>query len=363
MNARVTMANVATRAGLHVTTVSLALRNSPRLPLATRQKVQTLARQLGYCPDPDLAALVAYRKAGRQTKHTETLAYVTHSGSRWGWRKSLAHTEFFDGASARAAALGRQVAHFWLGEPGLTPRRLSDILFSRNIRGMIFASYWACESQLRDFAWPHFSSIAIDIPPPQMPALHTVTNDQRMMTQIATRHVRAAGYRRIGLVLPRWWAAIGDFAWPAGFLAEQEKFPAEDRLPILFYGTPRVGTSPLETVVVPVSREEFEPWFEEFRPDALISYGPFLQPRLAAMGLHVPRDVAFADLFLREYDGKTAGIRQNCRRVGELAVEVLASQLQQNTFGLPSFPTTTLIGGTWIDGASLPRPDAPRAAG
>jgi len=85
----------------------------------------------------------------------------------------------------------------------------------------------------------------------------------------------------------------------------------------------------------------------------LISREEFVQPQLTELGLAVPRDIAFVEIFL-EPDGRTAGVRQNCDRVGELAVEILGGQLQQYIRGIPVFPTTTLVEGTWFDGASLP---------
>ncbi|HZZ57506.1 MAG TPA: LacI family DNA-binding transcriptional regulator, partial [Opitutaceae bacterium] len=49
---RVTLADVARKAGVHVTTVSLALRNNRRLPEPTRLRLQALAKRMGYAPDP-----------------------------------------------------------------------------------------------------------------------------------------------------------------------------------------------------------------------------------------------------------------------------------------------------------------------
>src|SRR5204862_3514227 len=70
--------------------------------------------------------------------------------------------------------------------------------------------------------------------------------------------------------------------------------------------------------------------------------------------LRVPQDVAYADLFLQETNRAIAGVRENCEKVGELAVEMLASQLQQNLFGLPAVATVTSVGGSWHNGESLP---------
>lgn len=48
---RLTLKNVADAAGLAVTTVSKALANDPKIALATRERVQKIAIELGYVPD------------------------------------------------------------------------------------------------------------------------------------------------------------------------------------------------------------------------------------------------------------------------------------------------------------------------
>ncbi|HRP04381.1 MAG TPA: LacI family DNA-binding transcriptional regulator, partial [Opitutaceae bacterium] len=83
---RTTLSDVAKRAGVHVTTVSLALRNHPRLPESTRRRIQSLAKRMGYAPDPLLRALVAYRGRVIERRNVPTLAYVTNWATRWGWK-------------------------------------------------------------------------------------------------------------------------------------------------------------------------------------------------------------------------------------------------------------------------------------
>ncbi len=73
MNELVTMAHVAKRAGVHVTTVSLALRNHPSLPEHTKERIRALAAEMGYRPDPSLRALMAYRKRQRHARTVEVL--------------------------------------------------------------------------------------------------------------------------------------------------------------------------------------------------------------------------------------------------------------------------------------------------
>jgi LacI family transcriptional regulator len=249
-------------------------------------------------------------------------------------------------AQARPGSrLGYRLEHFWLGERGLAPRRLSDILVARGITGIILASHQLAAEAPLDFDWPRFSAVKIDFFPRE-PAIHHVTNDQRAILQLAVRRALAAGRRRVGLVMPTWWDEIVDLAWSAGFLAEQQQLPVAARIPMLTFSDPE------RQKLVPRSR--LAAWLRRYRPDVIVSYAPFVRPQLTALGVEVPRDVAYVDTFLTEIDGQTAGVRQNCHRVGELAVEILAGQLHQNALGLPAIPTATLVEGTWFDGATLP---------
>jgi LacI family transcriptional regulator len=100
--------------------------------------------------------------------------------------------------------------------------------------------------------------------------------------------------------------------------------------------------------------QSFAKWFKKHQPEVIISKDSFVQPRFAELGLRVPRDVAFVDVFLESNDGRTAGVRQNHDTVGALAVEILAGQLHHNKYGIPEIPTTTYVEGTWFDGATCP---------
>lgn len=351
MQSRVTMAAVARQAGVHTTTVSLALRNHPSLPPATRKRLQALAAQMGYQRDPALSALVAYRRQTRPLRHNTLLAYITHWDTRLGWKALPAHHDFYEGAAQKATALGYQLEHFWLGEPGITHHRMSRILYARGIRGLILASHRREYDAPLNFEWEKFSGVKIDFSPRAQP-LHLVTNDQRTIATVAVRRALSAGYRRIGFVMPDWWDAFVDRAWSAGFLAEQQSVAAEHRVPILFY---RPGPTEKQPPDPAVPREELARWLKIHRPEVIVSCSFFVPPGLlASLGLSVPRDLAFVETFLEKSDGSIAGVHQNCRRVGELAVEIVAGQMHQNIFGIPAIPTSTLVEGTWFDGASLP---------
>jgi LacI family transcriptional regulator len=362
MNGRVTLSDIAKRAGVHVTTVSLALRNHSSLPESTRQRLKALAAEMGYRPDPALRALAAYRTRNAAKAKHSTLAYVTHWNTRFGWREAPAHADFHAGAERKARELGYDLDHFWVGEPGMTHSRLSDILYARGITGLILASHRREVDVPLQFDWSRFSAVKIDYFP-HRPALHNVTNHQAGIIRLAMRQVRAAGYRRIGFVMHRGWDLSADHAWTAGYLCEQQFIPPEERVPICIFPEER----PLEAWM-PESREADSPyrsmfeiptemfasWYEHYKPEVVISKGSFIRAAAGELQLQVPEDFAFVDLFLDHTDGRTAGVRQNHAMVGELAIETLVGLLQQEKLGPPAVPTVTYVDGTWFDGASLP---------
>jgi LacI family transcriptional regulator len=360
---RVTLADVARRAGVHVTSVSLALRNHPRLPERTRQRIQALAREMGYAPDPFLRALVTYRSGIIARRNAPTLAYLTNWHTRWGWKSVPAHLQFHAGAEAKAKELGYRLEHFWLHEPGLTQKRMGRVLYSRGINGLIVASHSRDMGDELQFEWEHFSAVKIDYFPHQ-PAIHNVTNNQSSIVRLAIRKALAAGYRRIGFVMHRGWDHAVDHNWTAGFLCEQQQIPHGDRLPAhLFPELNPVSRWFNETnPAVLADLKPLEKWLNKHQPDVILSKGGYVLPRLKELGLRIPRDVAFVDLFLEQKDGVFAGVHQNHETVGGLAVEILAGQLQHNKFGIPEVATTTFVEGTWVDGAScpslVPPPDA-----
>jgi len=359
---RVTLARIAEKAGVHVTTVSLALRNHPRLPKETRQRIQALAKAMGYAPDPMLRALVSYRGNMMVHRNKATLAYVTNWATRWGWKQVTAHPDFYAGALAKAKELGYELEHFWLREEGMTQGRLSQILYSRGITGLIIASHGREMGDALRLDWEHLSAVKIDYFPHE-PVLHNVTNNQCDIVRLAMQKVMALGYRRIGFVMHRGWDHAVDHLWMAGFLVEQQALPTRERIPAHLFPEPE----PIERWFnesksdVVVDSGPFRQWFEKYEPEVVISKGSFVRREFAAMGVRIPGDVAFVNVFLEDFSGAVAGVRQNHADVGAQAVEILSGQLQHNKFGVPEIPKTTYVEGTWFDGKSCPPKDGPGA--
>lgn len=150
MKVRTTIRDVARALGVSHTTVSMALRNDPRILPATRQKVNQAAVRLGYRSDPIVSELMAQLRASRARSNEVPLAFLTAWPTRDGWRKVMDHVDFFKGALARATELGYGLDEFWLREPGMTPQRMTSILRTRGIRGSLCFRW---QNRRGEFRW------------------------------------------------------------------------------------------------------------------------------------------------------------------------------------------------------------------
>ena len=353
---RLTMSDIARAAGVHHTTVSLALRDHPSLPVSTKDRIRSLAEQLGYRADSTMHALTTYRSQSGPPPPATSLAFVTSGQTRFAWRHVPAHKEFFQGASARAAELGYHLVHLWLDDPGRKATDLTSFLVDNGIKGLLLTSHDSPNHRSLQFDRKRFCAVQIEhLPGPR--AISRVCNDQPAAIQTAIDHARRAGYRRIGLVLPRPWDHLVDSAWTLGYLASQQSFEPGDRVPSLLFdetGSPTADEVP----VVPASL--LGPWLNEHRIEAVISHAPAVESTLRALGRKIPRDLGLVDIFLRFVDqGRIAGVRQQCEQVGALAIDQLHQQLLSPLDFSLSPAVQTRVKGQWINGDSLPATSNP----
>lgn len=64
---------IAAEAGVSRAAVSMALRNHPRIPQPTRERIQSIANKLGWKPNPLLAEAMNAIRAGQPSEGRVTL--------------------------------------------------------------------------------------------------------------------------------------------------------------------------------------------------------------------------------------------------------------------------------------------------
>lgn len=347
MERRVSLKDVASVAGVHPTTVSMALRNHPRIPEVTRTRLKKLAEEMGYTRDPALVALVEYRNSLYRSKSPPVIAFLTKWSPVEGWKHDTPKNLFWEGAKERAHRLGYKLEHFSLGEAGMTAARMSKILLTRNIKGVILANFENHTKSI-ELSWEHLCAVRIDYEPLE-PELSSITNNQLGAIRLAMRKVRDLGYKRIGLCTPILWEQLLDNAWAIGYLWEQQKHDSKDRIPELRYE--------LDDTMV----ETFRKWIDRYKPDCLIGHADNIMEVAETLGLDVPGDLAVAALNCGDTVHETAGVKQNHEAVGRLAVDIVAGFMSQHKYGLPVTPTRSYVDGYWIDGETCPQVGAAAA--
>lgn len=336
MNKRITIKDVAAAVGVHYSTVSLALRDHPRISPDLRQAIQAEARKLGYRPDPMLSALNAYRTGRFGRGGLSVLAYLTGESERNADLGRYTHRSYWEGALARSSQLGYSLERFWLGDPAYSEERWSQILYTRGIRGLLVACFPGDQPAL-NLDWGKFCAVRISQSPHE-PPLHTISHNQMQVVRLAMHTVRARGFRRPGLVLYPLSDERSSQLWSAGYLVEQHLMPPEDRVPALQNAW---------------TREALAQWLREWRPDVVMCNVGFLMVWMRELGLKIPDEIGFVDLNLEGTRTGVTGVYQNHHSLAATAIDRIASLIHTDSRGVPDQPDLTLISGVWMDGGTL----------
>lgn len=336
------MADVARLAGVHGSTVSLALRNHPSIPEATRARVRRAAEQIGYQTHPLVSALMSFRRSAREIPRHTTLAFVTSSRPPNAWRESRTLRDQLAGAKERAQMFGYHVEEFPLYAAGMTPARFNQMLRNRGILGLIIAPL-RNESDTVPIEWEHFAAVATAFTL-QRPDIPRVGTDHSQSIRLAIAQCRRRGYRRIGLAVERSIMERVEQQWLAGFLVEHAG------------NSPRSMLAPL--IADTWSESTFRKWFKAQRPDVILTGGDSagVLSWLKRAGVGVPGRVGVASLDLHVRDGSIAGIDQHSEELGAAVVDHLIARLHRNERGAPPQAVRVHVMGEWLEGATIRPP-------
>jgi LacI family transcriptional regulator len=333
---RVTMRQIAACFGVSHATVSLALRNHPRISSRLRKEIQDKALEMGYHPDPLLTVLAHYRHHRLQSTPIQAaLAWINCWEDPRDLRRLREFDAYWQGASEAAHRFGYRLEEFIVNED-LPLSRLEKILITRNIKGILIPPH-RHDPHLEKFNWNHFSAVRLGRSV-IAPEVHVVSSDQTADAMLAFRKVAEKGYSRIGYV----GGDVATWTFTAGFLQAQMSLPESLRLPPLLLSQDG-----------PHHQGDLSRWIRTHRPQALITSISRVPALLESAGYHIPRDIAVAAL--SHADGNiSAGIDQHSQEVGRVATLTVISLINDFAQGIPPIFRQILIEGTWLDGPSLP---------
>lgn len=334
---RVTQMEIARAARVHRTTVSLALSDNPRIPAKTKARIKRLAEKLGYTPDPMLSALIAYRTKKRPVAFHGTLAWLANTEVGYNWKLVPHFRDYYEGAADRARACGFQLEAFDFNLPGMQPSRMTGILRARNITGVLLCPQ-PLDKLRNKFAWEEFSVVTFGYTLADL-GVHTVTAAHYRAMRRIMIELHQRGYRRVGFSFAQSLVERNDYNVLAGFLIGEGHLDRPPEIPPLF------GASRLASVV--------GPWIERYRPDAIVSGNHLILDLLRELKIKVPQEIGAACPLLPNADTALAGIVEDSKRIGAIAVDQVISMINRGERGIPDHPLRVHVEGDWLPGKSL----------
>lgn len=332
------MQQIAERAGVSRMTVSRALRNAPEVSSTTRKVVQEVAAALGYRPDPLIQRLTSHLADTHRRNEGKVIAWINAYKERRG-KGDLPFVTMYRAAATRANELGFELEEFWLGEPGMTGKKLSRILYQRGIECLIVAPTPRGGGHMT-MDWDKFSCVALGYAM-VAPRLHRIGSHHLHGAREAIRQLYRRGYRRIGLCISRDENLRMDHSCLEAVAYHQLRIPRRDRV------KPLIQTS--------FSEKETQRWLRNERPDSIITQYYWLPEVLDRAKLRVPDDVAVAFLNLDYVQPGVSGINQRYPVIGKAATDLVIGQHFRNEKGIPEAHHTIMIEGYWSDGSTVSR--------
>lgn len=335
---RVSLRHIAEACGVSRNTVSLSLRNHPSISAKTKERVQEMALQMGYVPDPEMSKLMVH--LGKRRKPAGILgelAYVSTINSENG---GPTHIHYFNPAKAFLEANGYRLTPFLLHPAGHSAEELNRIFESRGICGAIIAPLGPDESEVK-LDWSRLSGVAIGrrLTEPRLPH---VDMDFYHAAFTCVERMSELGYAKIGAIIP------GHYDLSVRYSATSGYAGAIFRL---------LGADPVvldcNALNVPLSADLVRDWVNEHQIDAIVGYD-FDFPEIRKISVSEPRmpgELGFAAVFFSE-EGKSemSGVFPDSTGVGEAAAAQLLGALRRTAYGAPQHRRVTLVEGVWHDG-------------
>jgi len=335
------MVQLAEKLGVDQSTVSLSLRNSPRISAATRARVQKLAAELGYRTNPFVAALMRARKKRSTKKGMTVVAWVSNWQKAETWMKVPAFKAFFEGAKERLAEHGFRLEHFWINRASRNAPQLSSVLWARGITGIIVGPV-PTECREVSLEWEKFSAVTLgrSLRSPQLDRADSAHYDA---ISVAFERCHELGYKRIGLAFEEILMARFERRWLASYLVN---CPPSEHMECF---SQKVHTK--------AGIKAFQAWYKRNKPDVIITLsredGERFRAAFEAMNLKVPQDVGIVILSCHSLQDAFSGIYQFPELIGAQAADILIRKMLLNEYGLSEHPLTFTLNGAWNPGTTV----------
>lgn len=329
--ARVGLREIAAAANVCIMTVSLALRDNPRISAPTRDRIKRLATELGYHPDPELSRLMNHLRASRTARGKIGIALVDfyptadHVENAYNARLRL-------GAERRSAELGFSITPMHAADYHFSLPPLLKVIRARGLEGaLLFPSVVPIELD-RSANWDGVSVLATS-KSILAPRFHCIVPNQFGNTMRLLDTLQGGRRCRVCAVFDEFF----DERTAHHFTAAVNWRP-RDRATLI---VPQDATTDEKTALV-------ARWITEQRPDAVFAQcsavaaaiprlrrvRPRLNFQLIGLGAHNSAGFSYLD--------------ERADLIGAAAIDLLGGMMHYHETGIPDHPRTTLIDGELV---------------
>ena len=324
---RVGLRDIASVAGVCTMTVSLALRGSPKISVATRDRIQSLADQMGYRPDPELSRLMLHLRSSRTLRGKVGLVIVDFYPAA-DFVENPYNRRIREGALQRASELGFSATALHAYDCGFNLKHLLKVVRHRGLDGALLLPSVAPTKLDPSVDWSDVSVVATSNSI-LAPRFHSVVPHQfaNMMRLIETMHAR--GQRRICAIFDEFF----DERTAHNFTAAVNWHQHGQRTLVL---PGRMHAAEKATLVAH--------WLEKHQPDMVFAQA---SDAVADALPHLSRSRSrkpFEIVGLGSPPGACVSyLDERPELVGSGAVDLLAGMIYFHETGIPKHPRTTMI--------------------
>ncbi|MEM9158006.1 MAG: LacI family DNA-binding transcriptional regulator [Verrucomicrobiota bacterium] len=334
---RTTLVDIAQRAGVSHTTVSRALRGSPQIKKSTRARIQKLADEMGYTPDPIVTALMRYRNQLIRHKSSARIAVVAGP-------QSGGYIERFALSFAQAANRLGYDCETYLWDPKISAKRHSNILKSRGIKGIVLGPLTdSLEQETPQINWSDFATVTLGRFV-HRPKLDSVGDNPFQGIRMALDKTTQRGGRRPGLLSTQRINFHTADRLRSAYCFHMQTQKEENRVKPLF----------VEKIVNKQCLDSACKWIETQNLDTILSHSYIIE-HLAAHAPSIPNELNFIALDIwksQQLKNNLCGVTRDDHQIARNAIAVLNDHITHGNFGVPDSPKDLLSDNGWTDGLS-----------
>jgi DNA-binding LacI/PurR family transcriptional regulator len=313
-----------------VKTVSLALRDNPRISAGTRDRIKRLAGELGYHPDPELSRLMNHLRASRTARGKIGIALIDFYPTA-GFPENAYNINVRLGAGRRAEELGFSITPMHALDYKHNLTNLLKVVRARGLEGALLLPSVAPMELDASISWNGVSVVTTS-KSILTPRFHCVVPNQFGNTMHLLETLDAHGAHRICAVFDELFdertahnftAAVNWRPGRATLIVPQNASPA-DRADLvarwLIAQRPEAVFAQSDAVTAAIPR--------------LRSVRPRLNFQVIGLGAHNSAGFSYVD--------------ERADLVGAAAIDLLGGMMYYHETGIPAHPRTTLIEGKLV---------------